>query len=107
MLSFEIICNHKHIRIHQNSKKTPIFKSTGTSSRAFMNHLEAFLKFGSKEGFVELISENRLVVDSLSGIVGKAFRCWFENRYKYTKIIDICPFVTIFKPTSECLPDDS
>ena len=47
-------------------------KSTGTSSRAFMGHLEAPLEFGPGRGVVELVSENRMVVGTLSGIVGKA-----------------------------------
>ena len=55
-----------------------------------MSYLEAFLEFGSKEGVVELVSENRLVVSTLSGIVGKAFRFWFENRYKKTNINYFC-----------------
>ena len=59
--------------------KFPIFEATDTSSRAFMSYLEAFLEFGSKEGVVELVSENRMVVGTLSGIVGKAIRFWFEN----------------------------
>ena len=44
-----------------------------------MGHLEASLEFGQKEGVVELVSENRMVVGTLSGIVGKAIRFWFEN----------------------------
>ena len=72
-----------------------------------MSYLEAFLEFGSKEGVVELVSENRLVVSTLSGIVGKAFRFGFENHYKKTNIVDIYLFVMIFKPESECLPGNS
>ena len=52
-----------------------------------MSYLEALLEFGSKEGVVELVSENRLVVSTLSGIAGKAFRFWFENHYKKTNIV--------------------
>ena len=47
-----------------------------------MNDLEAFLENLLPEGVVGLVSENRMVVTILSGIVGKAFIDWYyeENQ---------------------------